>query len=207
MADEKKEPEKIKCPCCGELTLTQPLDVKGVTLDEFLASIITGESYTHTYKMYSGSVEVTVEALSKQASNVLALCTKVLRNYIAKLEASDDEQARSAATPINELLGTLRLYFGVKTISMYKDKKLFKQYMPADAMREAAANISHAYLEGQDAFDDAVAKAIEQCLSPEVISSLPTEAVRTIVVTHADIYVLMMNAGFDENFWDGIELA
>ena len=207
MADEKKEPEKIKCPCCGELTLTQPLDVKGVTLDEFLSSIITGEPYTHTYKMYSGSVEVTVEALPKQTSNVLALCTKVLRSYITKLEASDDEHARAAAVPVNELLGTMRRYFGVKMISMYKDKKLFKQYLPADAMREAAAEISNAYLKGQDAFDDAVAKAIERCLAPETISALPVDAVENIVLTHADIYIILMNAGFDENFWEGIELA
>ena len=207
MADETKEPQKIKCPCCGELTLTQPLDVKGVTLDEFMASIIAGTPYTHTYKMYSGSVEVTVESLSKQLSNMLFLAKQLLHNYINKLEADENPVNRAGASPIKELAGTMQLFFGVKLISIYKDKTLVKQYMPADVMQEAAAMIIKASTEGQDAFEDTVAKYIERCISPDTLSSLPDGAIKTIVVTHADIYAMMLGAGFDENFWEGIELA
>ena len=207
MAEETKEPKKMKCPCCGELTITQPLDVKGVTLDEFMSSIIAGVPYTHTYKMFSGTVEITVEVVSKQLANMRTAAIKLLEGYVAKMEASGEAQAAAAAAPIRELISVMHLYFGVKTITMYKNDRVVKQYTPADLMQEAAAMITKTSMESQDAFESAVAKYLEKCVSTDTISALPTEAIRTVVVTHADIYTLLLTAGFDENFWEGIELA
>jgi hypothetical protein len=47
----------------------------------------------------------------------------------------------------------------------------------------------------------------KECCQEEKLSSLPDIMLQTIVRTHNDIYNILMQTGFDENFWKGIELA
>lgn len=208
MAEEKKEPVKVKCPCCGELTLTQPLDVKSAVLDEYMAAIITGVPFSHTYGLYNGAVKVTVESLDRANSTLLFTVTKRLEDYAKANEGKVPAGMESAFTYIKELAGVLRLYFGVTSIEMYRDKKLTKSYAPSSIMRKHAESIAAAFLTGDDkTITEAIVAAVEVCLSENTISTVPDGAIRAIVVTHADLYNLLMDAGFDENFWAGIELA
>ena len=55
--------ELVKCPCCGKLTLTKPIKVKQDQLDKFLACTLTGVPYSSTYKLYKGSLLVTVSEI------------------------------------------------------------------------------------------------------------------------------------------------
>lgn len=200
MAEEKKEPVKIKCPCCGELTLTQPVDVKSVVLDEYMAAIIAGVPFSHTYGLHNGAVKVTVESLSREQSVLMSNVIKRLELYKKNGEPNSDY--------IHELCGVIRLYYGVTSIEMYRDKQLTKSYTPSEVMRSQAETLSKAFATGDHAtICNAVAAAIKECLSEEAISPLHDAAVQTIVVTHSDVYNILMQAGFDENFWEGIELA
>lgn len=207
MAEEKKEPVKVKCPCCGELTLTQPLDVKSAVLDEYMAAIITGVPFAHTYGLYNGSVKITVESLHHKDSILLSNTENILKEYIKNMESEGGNQVKAGVGCMKELLGTLRLYFGVTAIEMYRDKALVKSYTPSEIMRTTATDICAASLAGNSALDEAVAKATKTCLAQDATSTLPSDAIKAIVVTHGDLYNLLMDAGFDENFWAGIELA
>ena len=207
MAEEKKEPVKVKCPCCGELTLTQPLDVKSAVLDEYMAAIITGVPFSHTYGLYNGSVKITVESLSHKDSLLLSNSENILKEYRKRMEDAGGEQVKTAIGCISELEKTMRLYFSVTSIEMYRDKVLVKSYTPSEIMRNAATEIGSASLEGDVKLGNVITKATKDCLGPDATSTLPTTAVKAIVVTHGDLYNLLMDAGFDENFWAGIELA
>ena len=207
MAEEKKEPVKVKCPCCGELTLTQPLDVKSAVLDEYMAAIITGVPFSHTYGLYNGAVKVTVESLNHKDSMLLSNTETTLKEYVKRMEAEGGDQVKTSLGYIKELIKVLRLYFGVTSIEMYRDKALIKSYTPSELMRTTATDIGAASLAGDTQLSEAIAKAIKACLSQDATSTLPTAAIQAIVVTHGDLYNLLMDAGFDENFWAGIELA
>ena len=41
----------------------------------------------------------------------------------------------------------------------------------------------------------------------ENLSSVPDMMLRSIVKTHNDIYAILLETGFTETFWKGIELA
>lgn len=205
MAEEKKEPTKIKCPCCGELTLTQPLDVKSAVLDEYMAAIITGVPFSHTYSLFGGSVRIKVESLDRANSALISDVARRLNEYAADKE---EKATHSDIVPyIKELAGVLRLYFGVIAIDMFKDNEPVKTYAPSKIMREHAKNISEAFRETDEKLLESITAAVSVCLSQDVISSVPDAAIRTVVVTHGELYNLLMEAGFDENFWAGIELA
>ena len=208
MAEEKKEPVKVKCPCCGELTLTQPLDVKSALLDEYMAAIITGVPFSHTYGLYNGAVKITVESLDRANTTLLFTITKRLEDYAKANEGKVPSGMESAFTYIKELAGVLKLYFGVTSIEMYRDKQLIKSYTPSAVMRSQAEAIAAALLTGDnEKAKDVITNAVDICLSENTISTVPDGAIRAIVVTHGDLYNLLMDAGFDENFWAGIELA
>ena len=206
MAEEKKEPTKIKCPCCGELTLTQPLDVKSAVLDEYMAAIITGVPFSHTYSLFNGSVKIKVESLNRADSTLISDVARHLNEYAADKEGQAEGEG-DVVTYIKELAGVLRLYFGIISINMYKNDELVKTYSPSVVMREHAKNIAAAFRDGDEKALAAIAAAVDVCLSQDVISSVPDAAIRTVVVTHGQLYNLLMEAGFDENFWEGIELA
>ena len=210
MAEEKTEKvEKIKCPCCGELTLTKPVEIKSIILDEYMASIITGVPFTHTWELYNGTVKITVESLDKRGSTLLYAAVQVLEKWLAEAEKEENAKVFESSIPIvRELLGTIRLFYGVKTITILRDGKIQKQLMPSDTIRKAVDDIIEASRKKDDMeLVKTVAQAAKICCSPDTISTLSDVIVRTVVVAHADLYTLLLDAGFDTNFWAGIELA
>ena len=56
MPDEK---ENAVCPCCGEKTLKRPVKVDGKIVDDYLASIMTGIPFSHTFNMFDGRLKIT----------------------------------------------------------------------------------------------------------------------------------------------------
>lgn len=62
---EKKAPEFITCPCCGKPTLVKPLELNGPILDHYIACLVSGVPFSHTYPIYKGKLEVTVSRLTQ----------------------------------------------------------------------------------------------------------------------------------------------
>lgn len=218
---QQEKPTKMKCPCCGEMTLNRPPEIKSAVLDEYMASIITGVPFQHTYTLY-GTVDVTVAILSKQQGRLLYTATQLLDRLI-KTDVIKDKQLVAA---LSELHGTMQLYSAIPSIKTYKEKRLQKEFTPADVVFTACAQLVHnqtniekyywepdyesVVQQGEGNFPDIPGLLMElyhNCCQEEKLSSLPDLMLRAIARTHSDIYNILMETGFDENFWRGIELA
>ena len=207
--EEKKEVEKIKCPCCGELTLNKPVQVKNIILDEYMASIITGVPFTHTWELYNGTVKITVESLDAETSNALSAAINAIDNWSKKVEEISATQPDVAKTLqlARPLRDTLRLFCSVKDITLLRDNKVQKQFLPSDIIRDAMKKLFEASLGDGDKFQAAIEECHKKCVDPNVISKLDSAIIRTVIVTQADLYTILLDNGFDKNFWAGIELA
>ena len=210
-----QEVEKIKCPCCGEYTLHKPATIKSMVLDEYMASIMSGEPFSHTYRLYNDSVTVTATELNKQDSAALSTVSQNLAELIRNSEGVD----ATASTLFKELFNTSHIYSHITSIVTAKDGNIVKNYTPAEAMKKMTAEINGSvkliqnYLDPDYEGEDKAA-IVELCntlhnnyCSAEALSSLPEPVVKTIVQTHDDIYTILLDTGFDSNFWTGIELA
>lgn len=206
---ENKE-QLIKCPCCGKLTLQKPLDIQSMVLDEYMASIIAGEPFQHTYTVY-GNVDINVTVLSKSEGLKLYTVVQLLSSLVSAVNPAD----QSNKIKLEELSAMLQLYAGVVSITAHKDNRILKSYEPSkviwdicDKLLEMQAAI-HIFVSGGQTGEplDAVLKLYETNCSEAVLSAVPDVMLRAIVRTHTDLYNILMNNGFDENFWKGIELA
>jgi len=205
--EEKKQVEKIKCPCCGELTLTKPVEIKSIILDEYMASIITGVPFTHTWELYNGTVKMTVESLDKTTSATLASAVGSIDEWIKKAEEGDFVDAAKYIPPARTLRDTYRMYCSIKDITILRDGKIQKQFMPADTIRDSMKKLVDAASTTFSDFSKTIEEQYKKCVEPAVLSTLSDVIIRTVVVTHADLYTLLLDNGFDTNFWAGIELA
>lgn len=208
---QQEDKEKfIKCPCCGKLTLQKPLDIQSTVLDEYMASIISGVPFQHTYTVY-GNVDINVTVLSKSEGLKMYTVAQLLDTLITSVTASDQRDKLK----LEELSAMLQLYSTVVSITASKDNRVLKSYEPSKAMWEICDKI----IEMQDAIHlfattgpdaetlDTVLKLYEANCTEAVLSAVPDVMLRAIVRTHTDLYNILMNNGFDENFWKGIELA
>ena len=203
MADEttntETKEELIKCPCCGETTLRKPLDTSkmGIVLDEYMASIISGVPFTHTYTVYD-NIDVTVEVPLKREAQSLYRAVQKLEKLRADTLANDKDKAdklRDAAVMV-------QLYSNITSIVTKRDGKQVKMYTPAEAVKTFLSTV-------KDVGDniDLIIESYETADVPENLSTLPELMLQAILTTHRDMYNVLMDTGFNENFWKGIELA
>jgi hypothetical protein len=120
-----KEPEFIKCPCCGEMTLRKPLDIKSIVLDEYMASIISGVPFQHTYTLYN-NVDVAVEMPFKR--DIMARARAV--QSINDLAESFKESNSNLYDKLKAAIGMIQLYGDITSITTRKDGKVIKMYTP-----------------------------------------------------------------------------
>ena len=212
---ETQEAEKIKCPCCGEYTLHKPATIKSMVLDEYMASIMSGVPFSHTYRLYNDKVTVTVTTRSKQEAAELYTATQQLAELIRATEGVDIP----SATMLKDLYNIIHLYSKIPSIITTKDDSVVKSYTPAAAMRsimeELKANLTafQNYLdpdydgEDKNTIINVCSNLHKEYCNEQSLSSLPENVVKTIVETHDDIYAILLDTGFDSNFWTGIELA
>lgn len=208
---EEQADQFIKCPCCGELTLRKPLDIKSAVLEEYMASIISGVPFQHTYTLYK-QISVTVSVLSKEADRKMYMAGTLLDRLLRSLPA-EKEELRAYA---KELSGTLQAYIYVTSIITERDGKTVKQMYPAEAVCKVCDEL--ASLEGDicayavmptpaAAILDKLVELHTRLCNESVLSTIPDVLIRAVVRTHMQLYNILMTTGFDENFWEGIELA
>ena len=197
---EIKEPEMIKCPCCGELTLRKPLDIKSIILDEYMASIITGVPFSHTYTVYD-SIDITVEIPAKKDAQFMLAAVQKL-NRLASAAYSDLKEEEEIAPKLRNAAGLIQTYGTVLSIVTRKDKQVVKSYTPSEAVREFCAAIKDMNNDKQ-----LIMEAYEELNTPEVLSAVPDMMLRAITDTHDHVYKILLDTGFNETFWKGIELV
>ena len=213
-AGEKNE-QKIKCPCCGKTTLDKPLDIKSQVLDEYLASIMSGVSFSHTYQLYNGKLEVTVTVLEKQLSRTLLSIKQLFTDLRRCIEETDIKKE----SILNDITGALNLYIVIKSINTYQNGQLARSFEPAQKMAALCSDILdlqdkiYNFMnpdykeEDKDSIFESLQALYTKYCTEASLSSIPALMLEAVAKTHSDLYDILLNSGFDENFWHGIELA
>ena len=202
-ATETKE-ELIKCPCCGELTLRKPLDTSkmGIVLDEYMASIISGVSFTHTYTVHD-NIDVTVEMPLKKEYQALSRAVQNLERLRSGLLTGDTKpEVKEKADKLRDAAVMIQLYANITSIVTKRDGRQIKMYTPAETVKSFLSTV-------KDVGDnvDLIIESYEVADTPENLSTIPEIMLQAILTTHRDMYNVLMDTGFNENFWKGIELA
>jgi len=201
MADEVKTPEEpkddnmMRCPCCGERTLHKPLEIKSIVLDEYMASIITGVPFSHTYTIHD-SIDITVEMPLKK--DVLAYERAIAE--LNKLRPSAPNQ--EIADKLRAAASMIQIYGNITSIVTKKDKTIVKTYTPSEVVKQFVTAIKD--VEGNV---ELIAEAYDNSDTTDNMSTIPEVMLNAIVRTHRDVYGVLLETGFNETFWKGIELV
>ena len=198
MSDEPKEPKKIQCPCCGQMTLTQPLNINTDLTDHYLSCIMTGVPFHHIYPLYDGKIKITISVLSQEDMLTIDSAVTVVKD---RLDATGNDK-------YDKLGGMLRSYAFVTNVECAGQTT--KVYTPASSMIACAQEI----LKYRGVSDSEVGlteeifdELLKKYSNNETLSPLPYPLIEAVCKTHITLYNILTDTGFDPNFWKGIELA
>lgn len=204
---ETKE-ELIKCPCCGEMTLRKPLDTSkmGIVLDEYMASIISGVPFTHTYTVYD-NIDITVEVPLKREAQALHRAVQNLEQLrstqmVTPLTEGINPGAKDKADKLRDAAMMVQVYANITSIVTKKDGRTVKMYTPAEIVKTFLSTVKDV---GNNI--ELIVESYETADTPDNLSTVPELMLQAITATHARMYQVLMDTGFNENFWKGIELA
>jgi len=191
------------CPCCGKPTLPVPVTPNAQLLDHWLACMATGVPFSRTYPLYAGRVKITVTQLTPEnADAVTAMCTKL--SLIASNIILDD-----LSLNVDMLASAAKICIGIESIEMKANGQdlLFK---PAECVLKAAELLKQ--IDIGDSVDkgklaNVIREISDNLISPKYMSAVPPKLLLLLLETHNKLYDVLLNAGLDKNFWDGIKLA
>ena len=201
---EKETNELMRCPCCGEMTLHKPLDIKSEILDEFMACILTGTNFSHTYTLYN-KVRITVATPTKSYTSELYTALQIIDR--ARTLVDPDDTAVKVA--LGNLGKTINVYGTITEINTGSSV-----FHPSEVVSAILATIIDLQKDLANKETDAYQAAIEQLIeiqkdicSETKLSAMPEFSIQAVTRMHTDLYNILMETGFDENFWKGIELV
>lgn len=194
--------ELVKCPCCGKMTLHKPVKPGQDIMDHFMACMLTGTPYKQTYELYGGRMRVTVTQI-----------TNDIRRYVMDACAALDswrDLLVDRNTELEEMKDALRTYSCIVDVTV--DNGTVRTFYPGEGMHELCTEITalrEAVNGGKVTPDElraSVDKLNAKTKDPATISSLPPTMLMASFQLHNQLFQIMMDAGFDENFWDRIKL-
>ena len=198
--EKKEEPKMATCPCCGQETIKRPVKVDGKIIDDYLSSIMTGVPFSHTFPLFDGRLKITAGVADKQEG-------LILYRFVFMTEPFGQESSL-----VRDFLGLVNTYCSIRKIVVTKgeDQNI---YMPAEHILSACKKIVDTW-ENEDLkneekkaeFMQALQAAYNELIAPAVVSSTPMLILNRILTDFRTIESLLLEAGFDENFWKGIEL-
>lgn len=201
MPDEEKNQDMAICPCCGERTLKRPVKVDGKIIDDYLASIMTGVPFSHTFNMFDGRLKITC-GLADRDTGVM------FWRFIHFMEPHASDTAI-----VKDLLGLINTYCAVKRIEVTGSGNMSKLYTPCEILAAACQKFLDEWElvtltdETKKDFLKAVSDLYDQLKPTDVISSVPPTVLNRVNNDFRALESIMLQAGFDENFWKGIKLG
>jgi hypothetical protein len=204
--DTKKQEEQfIMCPCCGKTKIKKPVEIKSILMEQYMACMMTGTPFAHTYEMYDGKIKITVTMLTQDESDNLIQTRALLDLCAIKVDAEMDDVVKN-------LKGMLELYSQIDTITVKNDKNV-KAFTPAATAKEICATLLKKRTEittdklEKEVLKDMLQDSYNTCKNTDLMSVVPPVILSTVRSTHDTLYSILVEAGFDPNFWKGIELA
>lgn len=199
--------EHITCPCCKQQTLIKPVEVNGEILDQFLACMISGQPFAHTYQMFQGKVGITVAHLTREfATRMRIISTKV--------DGLCTDLSYETRVKVTQIMDQMKLLCNIQSVQITGGQHS-AEYQPAavvssclDYLDEVLTNTLDAEPDTQtDQLLDVFEKISKRINNPTEVSAVPQIALVNVVEAHAQVSSILIASGFDTNFWAGIELA
>ena len=182
----------VRCPCCGKYTLAKPIKVGNALLDQWMACMVTGEPFSREYALYGGKVLVT--AVTRDTARASRLETA-----LSAIDAAGDECMPASGR--SALANALRLFSVVRTIEFSASPR--RVFQPGAAADKAVDLI----LDGDGPLAERLRTASDLLGDSANVSSLPPNMLVAVGQAHATVTDILVDAGIDEDFWRGIELA
>lgn len=200
--EEQPKEDMALCPCCGKPTIKKPIKVDSKIVDDYMASIITGVPFNHTFEMFDGKLRITVSSADREEGRVLYSFVFLVEPYSAEYSV------------LRDLLGVINAYCNITKITVSSMSNGDKIYFPAKHIVDTCKKLVEKW-DGLDITEKGKkeeliedAKNIYQAMiSQDVLSSTPPMIIQRVSNDFRALETIMMEAGFDENFWKGIELA
>ena len=193
----------VRCPCCGQYTLKKPIKPNGELVDQWLACVSTGIPFSNTYRLYGGKLLITAVQPSASTGAELAYAAAIINRAI-----DDSTYTGLQSTELQSLNNAISLYSCIRDITFTTPSR--KTYNTGAAWDQAIALLREA-ANGQRAKDDTWQVKLESAYKiltdKDNVSSLPTGVLLAVGQTHIQLTDVLMSAGFDKDFWRGIELA
>lgn len=210
--DNVQEPAKddnmIMCPCCGQNTLHKPITPKQDVVDQWLACIVTGTPFSHTYSMYKDRIKVTVTV----ADDKLRRTMTELRTWLTR--AMDRLWPELERRPFNvdEMLVRCQVLGCITAIDV-KDKDKVLTALPS-AIVSSVYNSIKPFVDtaifgdqNQAEFKTVLLDCHTRLYDTKNVSAVPMDLLASAVYTHATLNRYMLDMGTASDFWTGIELA
>lgn len=203
--NESAETDKqyILCPCCKTPTLTKPIKINEELVDHFICCMISGVPFWHKYQLFNGKLSVTVTNLTNTDLIKMMSACRVLDTLSKKYPQDNND--------IENLITALRLYSNISDITLHREDT--KTYTPIAVCNDIFTKILkiEPYLALDDLSETPVHDILEESFAiintADIMSAVPQIQLLKIVGTHQQVYSILLDNGFDENFWTGIELA
>lgn len=203
--EESLDSAFVTCPCCGKPTLPRPIKPNPQLLDHWLACMVTGVPFSHEYPVYEGRVLVTCSKLTAEQADTIDQLTTVLDSLPNKKWEADEPPCN-----IEQLRSLSRLLISIPNITVNAgSRKVFK---PQDEVMAVASDIllhkrDIAMFENVEVWSKTLKQGLGRLLNSELVSGVPLVILMGVVRAHNSVSDVLLSTGFDENFWQGIELA
>lgn len=76
--DTKQQKTKI-CPCCKQMTLQVPVQLKDIQLQNYIACMLTGEPFKKQYNLFNGKLRITLIDISDFKLSKIQYITAIWR--------------------------------------------------------------------------------------------------------------------------------
>lgn len=194
------EEKMATCPCCGQSTLKKPVKVDSAIVDDYMAGIMTGVPFNHTFDMFNGKLRITVSSATRDEA--LKLYRFI---FITEPFSADSSMVR-------DLLGLVNTYCSITNIDVSGRNDESRIYRPAEAVMSTCTKLLETWdgenlQEKKTEFLADLQKAYQTLSANDVLSSTPPMILNRVISDFRALETLLLEAGFDENFWKGIELG
>lgn len=214
--EEQKDENTIPCPCCGKSTLHKPVKIKDEMLDHYMSCILTGVPFWHAYPLYDGKLTVKIGLLTREQLDLI--------NRVARLCIQAREYSRIPQEDIDIVQRRTRLFMHIQGIDTKVNTVAQQSWQPSAALSEALpayidkltklmdelrgeSKDAEAYKDAVTATKDIFHAMSQLCSDTALLSSVPEALLAVALDTHNQIYGILVSAGIDVNFWEGIELG
>lgn len=180
----------LTCPCCGKQTMKVPATIDQVSKQEFLAAILTGTQYTHTYNLFNGDLSITIRQISNKVRDKLI---HIANKGLLIEDAEEQHYLNIIMSRLYKLSSIVSI-----TVSTQGDSSKFKVYNIEQVVSDTIDKLIN-YT------DKTQLSAInEHIVDPANVSSVPVYIIDKVLQTHTNQVAVLVQSGFDETFQKGI---